>query len=259
MTRGHGRATTAAMLVSAVVIVGASFAITGGYRGPVRPLRPAPPVATPWTTAPSDMEELVVNGTFETGDLTGWTVVNTGAPGKGNWFVTDAILSPLSNIAIRAPSEGTFQAVVDQTAEGTHILYQDIVIPEGASGNLKLVFWLENYFTSYADPVTLDHTVFPNQQARIDIMDPAAPVDDVGAGVLMNLFKTNVGDTTSVPPTMLDVPVDAFANTTVRLRFAEVENQFFFHVGVDAVSMLVTVPVPVSEASWGQIKSIYLR
>ncbi len=259
MTRGHGRATAAAMLVSAVVIVGASFAITGGYRGPVRPLRPASPLATPWTVASSDMEELVVNGTFETGDLMGWVVVNAGVPGKGDWFATDATMSPLSDIAIRSPSEGAFQALVDQTDGGMHILYQDVVIPDGASGNLKLVFWLENYFTSYADPGTLDHNVIPNQQARIDIMDPAAPVDDVGTGVLLNLFKTNVGDTTSVPPTMLDVPIDAFANTTIRLRFVEVDNRFFFHVGVDAVSMLVTVPVPVSEASWGQIKSIYLR
>ena len=40
----------------------------------------------------------------------------------------------------------------------------------------------------------LSYLTDPNEQARIDIMDPAAEAFDVGAGVLSNLFQTNPGD-----------------------------------------------------------------
>jgi hypothetical protein len=76
-------------------------------------------------------------------------------------------------------------------------------------------------------------------------MDPTAPVDDVGAGVLRNIFITAPGDplVTTAPgdPQMTPVyrtivaDLSAFAGQRIRLRFAEVNNQLFLQMGVDKV------------------------
>jgi hypothetical protein len=88
----------------------------------------APTLAAPihpwWTNA---VVELVTNGSFETGDFTGWNTVENSV--FGNWLVTDQATAPLSGFPVPPAADGTFQAMVDQTGQGSHILYQDIVIP----------------------------------------------------------------------------------------------------------------------------------
>ncbi|MGH7724380.1 MAG: hypothetical protein ACREOU_03035 [Candidatus Eiseniibacteriota bacterium] len=88
-------------------------------------------------------------------------------------------------------------------------------------------------------------------------MDPAAPIADVGAGVLANLFQT----TPSSPPTLgyttLVANLTPFSGQTIRLRFAEVDNQLFFNVGIDAVSIQAEPMVPAVPASWGAVKDRY--
>src|SRR5207253_5889980 len=98
---------------------------------------------------------------------------------------------------------------------------------------------------SIPSPETLDYNVSPNQHVRVDIMDPTALVDDVGAGVLRNIFITTPGDplVTTAPGNQLTTPVyrtivadlSAFAGKTIRLRFAEVDNQSFLQMGIDSV------------------------
>ncbi len=92
------------------------------------------------------------------------------------------------------------------------------------------------------DGSNLDPAIEPNQHARVDIMDPLAPVDSTTSGVLQNAFITMPGD-----PGDSDNPATGYAtisvfvpgNRTVRLRFAEVDNQFFFNFGVDKCSLNV--------------------
>jgi hypothetical protein len=206
-----------------------------------------------WTNA---VVELISNGSFETGTLAGWTVVNAGA-GVGDWFATDQPTAPLSLAPIPPASDGLFQALVDQTGPGSHILYQDVFVPISSSVSLNMILWAENYAGGYFDPGTLDSNVSPNQQARVDIMNPGAPVDDVGAGVLLNVFKTNPGDPTSIPYTPLFANLNAFQGQTIRLRIAEVDNQFFFNVGVDAVSIQADVVTETTPAGWGSVKARY--
>ena len=47
----------------------------------------------------------IVNGGFETGDFTGWTVVNQQPGGQGNWFVYSGTKAPESGNTIAAPPE----------------------------------------------------------------------------------------------------------------------------------------------------------
>lgn len=80
--------------------------------------------------------------------------------------------------------------------------------------------------------------VTPNQQFRADIMNPAAGAFDVGAGVLANVYQTDPGDPLVSGYATVTFDLGAFAGQTVRLRFAEVDNQGNFNAGVDAVAVL---------------------
>jgi len=187
------------------------------------------------TQNPTNGEALITsNPGFETGDFSGWTVVNE-AHGSGNWFVYSGTLSPLSGFTIPAPPNGAFAATTDQGGPGSHILYQDLVVPAVAPPPLTFVSYYENRAGIFFTPPTLDAlSSGPNQQYRIDLMNPAAPVDSVVAGdILLNIFQTQVGDPPTMAPRRFIVDLTPFAGQTVRLRFAEVDNQFFFQAGVD--------------------------
>jgi hypothetical protein len=184
---------------------------------------------------PAAMAASVANGGFETGDFTDWTVVDQ-AGGSGSWFVYTGTSSPLNGFTVPAPPEGTFAAITDQGGPGSHLLYQDIVLEAGFTHTLSFILYLQNQGGAFATPETLDYTVFPNQQYRVDIVSPAAPPDSVAsADVLAAVFRTEVGDPLTLGPTTVTFDLTPFAGTTVRLRFAEVDNQGFFQAGVDDV------------------------
>lgn len=175
----------------------------------------------------------VANGGFETGDFTGWTKTTSGS---GDWFVYTGTTSPFSSQTIAAPPEGTFAATTDQTGPGSHILYQDVALEPGHSHTLSFILYYENRNVLFFSPDSLSESVVPNQQYRVDIMDPAAPVDSVAPGdVLATVFRTMPGDPASKPYTPMTFDLTPFAGQTVRLRYAEVDNQFFFQASVDRV------------------------
>jgi hypothetical protein len=61
---------------------------------------------------------------------------------------------------------------------------------------------------------------------------------------LATVFRTEVGDPLSMEPTPMTVDLSQFAGSTVRLRFAEVDNQFLFVAGVDDVKVTTTDTTP---------------
>jgi hypothetical protein len=195
---------------------------------------------------------LLANAGFETNGgagsntFSGWTVVDQ-AGGSGSWFAVSALTAPLSGLPVPGPGEGVFQALTDQTGPGAHVLYQDIVLPSRTP--LTLSFYL--HYVSAASLTTpasgtLDYTSGMNQQFRVDVMDPAAGVSDVGTGVLMNVYRTNTGDATTLAPRLVVADLSAFAGRAVRIRFAETDNSGNFFVGVDAVSLVVSGLVPAA-------------
>jgi hypothetical protein len=83
---------------------------------------------------------------------------------------------------------------------------------------------------------TLDFRVFPNQQYRVDLLRPKADPFTVNPDVIRaRLFRTEVGDPNRLAPTLYTFDLTRFAGKTVRLRFAEVDNQSFFQASVDRV------------------------
>jgi hypothetical protein len=236
---------------------------------------------------------LIENGSFEatdlnqeSGNLIGWqTFLQEGS--RGQWQQQTGNFAPMSSLPVvavpRAP-DGQFAAMLDQPNlvrldgnpvdysgvppakksdySGTHILYQDFLIPTGAT-KVTLSFDLFiNSSAAFSDPNTtpaLDY--FPgipnapqNQQVRVDIMDPNADLRAVGAGVLQNVFITTPGMVFSGYRTFT-ADLTALAGKLVRLRFAEVNNQGKMIVGVDGVQVSAFYP----EATPPSLNGVRLR
>jgi hypothetical protein len=123
--------------------------------------------------------ELVINGSFEEGDFTGWTKQSLGS--AGDWFVYSG--TSIEGFTILPPPDGTFAAVTEQDDPDSNILYQDIAIPEGAEVTCTAIVYLTNQTGEgtyiIGDGLTLN---CPNQQMGVDLMDPEADPLDTGAG-----------------------------------------------------------------------------
>ena len=183
----------------------------------------------------------LANGSFElnggagTNQLDQWTVVDN-TPWFGSWWTQTGSTSPIFGFQVDRPTDGAFATMTEQNGPGLHILYQDVVVAHGQA-ILSFDLYLNNLAGAYYTPATLSPDVFPNQQFRVDIMDPAAPLDDVGSGVLLPVYHTVEGDQGTTSYQTISVSLRKFAGRTVRLRLAEVDNQFFFLVGVDRVQL----------------------
>lgn len=196
----------------------------------------------------------VLNGSFEDNGgpnstiLNHWTTFNAG---NGAVFAQTGTVSPLAGFEVPAPPDGDFAAMSAQGGPGQHIWFQDVQVPANRS-ELHFDLFIGNRAGVFFSPPTLAFIgVGPNQQFRADIMDPAAPVDDVGAGVLANIYQTQPGDdlVSGYDPVVFDL--SDFAGQTVRLRFAQVDNQGFFQAGTDNVFILILDPATKDECKDG--------
>jgi len=201
----------------------------------------------------------IVNGDFETGNLEGWTLSNsTFEGGQGTWLAyAGTVLPPpfeSTEFEVPAPPQGKYAAITAQSGPGTRIIYQDFTVATGGAQALSLIA----YYRSSAPMVTgpgLDATSENNQQYRIDVIKPSAPITSVDPGdILLNVFATETGDPATLAPETISANLTPFAGQTVRLRIAEVDNGGFFNAGVDAVTYAggPTPPAPLGEVWLGK-------
>jgi hypothetical protein len=182
----------------------------------------------------------VPNGGFETGNFSGWSRANQRIEGgEGNWFVYSGTQSPLSGSPIAAPPRGEFAATTDQDDPGSHVLYSDIRLRAGQEHTLS--FFL--YYCNRADRFFTRNTLNPsldrrNQQYRVDLLKPNTnPFTLDPDAIRAEIFRTEVGDPLTLEPTRMTFNLTPFAGQTVRLRFAEVDNQAPFQASVDQVKV----------------------
>jgi hypothetical protein len=193
----------------------------------------------------------VVNGNFETGTLNGWSVHRITT--FGNWFAykgtKEAIANKRGTQPIQPPPQGTYAAIADQLNADTLILSQDVVLEPGATHFLSLLA----YYDSYApiavptpDTLSVDESALggqANQQFRIDVMKPEAPLESVNpADILATVFRTRPGASGKLPPTQLVSDLSAFAGQTVRLRIAVAASEEVLAAGIDAVAITAKPP-----------------
>src|SRR3954470_16627917 len=130
----------------------------------------------------------VANGNFETGTLEGWTTFSNEV-GTGKWYAYSGATPP-SGLPVPPPPDGTYGAITAQGAPGTHILYQDLYVSPGAYETLSMVTYYESH-AILAAPPSLSYEVEPNQQYRIDLIKPSAPLESLeSSDILASLFHT---------------------------------------------------------------------
>jgi CubicO group peptidase (beta-lactamase class C family) len=215
------RSRRAAVTLVAAVVLGSTLVACEGEQGA------------------NDRPKTAVMDDFESGALAGWQAVGSGA---GGWFVySDGSEAPdpeqsdpNAPFHVPDPPEGRFAAVTDMNGPGTRILYRDVGL-DGRS-TLHLTVFYEGS-ASFSSPDTLAYeSPEPNQQFRIDLIDPSAPIDSVADGdVLVNVFRTSPADPTSLEPTAVSVDLSPWAGQTVRLRLAQSDNQGPLRAGVDNI------------------------
>src|SRR4029453_7603085 len=122
------------------------------------------------------------------------------------------------------PPQGRFAAVTDMNGPGTRILYRDLRLDGRFSLQLSVFYTSDGPLNS---PATLAYdTPEPNQQFRIDLLRPSAPIDSVAkTDVLVTFSPPPPDDPAGRPPTEARMAVSAWAGRTVRLRLATTDNQ----------------------------------
>ena len=197
---------------------------------------------------------VIVNGSFESG-LTGWTVANsTGS--DGSFVLQSGTTSPVNGDPVPNPPAGNFAAMTDALGPGSHVLYQDFVVPTvlnptDALINFDLFIGNRASFFATPSPASLDFGINAfNQQVRVDLMkSPADPFSVAATDVVQNLYQSNVGDPLVSGYTTFSINLQnsLLANTgqTLRLRFAEVDNVGTLQLGVDNVAFQA-IPEPSS-------------
>jgi hypothetical protein len=192
--------------------------------------------------------DLITNGGFESG-FSGWTRADQ-LGSDGSFMLQNGTTSPDTAVPVPAPPEGIAAAMSDAQGPGSHVLYQDFVIPTGVlGGTLSFERYVNNQAAGFFSPATLDFTSVDNQQARADILLATAdPFSVASTDVLMNLFQTMPGDPLVSGYSTVSADVSSLlaghGGQTVRLRFAETDNQLFLNFGVDRVSLSTTDVIP---------------
>lgn len=193
----------------------------------------------------------ITNGGFEAG-LSGWTTSDQ-LGSEGSFLLQTGSTSPVTLAPVPAPPAGSAAAMTDAEGPGSHVLYQDFVVPTMLPGAVvRFSLFINNGAPDFYTPDHLDFaTPDLNQQARVDLMTTTADPFSTAAGdVLQNLFMTQAGDALVSGYTHFQVDVTsvlrAHAGDTLRLRVAETDNVFTFNLGVDNVDVSA-VPEP---ATW---------
>jgi hypothetical protein len=216
--------------------------------------------------------ELLANGDFSAG-LAGWTVFDQPG-GDGTWdpsivgTPTPMTGFPTSALGVVGATPAGGYAVTDQGGPGAHALEQSFFVP-GVASSVILTFDMfvndQSGLGPIVNPAGLDYTASPNQHGRVDILSAGSLPLDTGMDVLANLY-TGV-DAGAIPNPFTRYTIDITgivgAGGLFDLRFAEVDNQLFFHMGVDNVSILFTprdgvdeVPEPMTLAVWSTLATL---
>jgi hypothetical protein len=197
-------------------------------------------------------QNLINNGGFDASGFNGWTRIDqTG--GNGSWHQYTGSVSPVNGFAVPPPPAGSGAAMTDSEGPGTHVLYQDFVVPMTLSvAQLRFDLYINNHANAFFSPNTLDFaTPTLNQQFRVDILTSSSDAFSVTVGeVLMNVYQTQPGN--PLVSGYITITADltsvlaAHPGETLRLRFAQADNVQVFNVGIDNVSLVVPEPATVS-------------
>ncbi len=183
----------------------------------------------------------------------------------GSWSITfGGGLTPFDEKMTAAVTAGPGSTTVETTQHGSGIL----------SATLSLTLYLNNqtidafgdlipgsWASGPASPTTtLDYrTTLPDQQVRVDLINPDAPISDdtlynaaTNTGtVYQSIYATDQSTKPETTITLSGIDVSALAGKRVRLRIAAVNNQGPLIVGVDDAALNIEFSDSTSPAFAG--------
>jgi hypothetical protein len=188
--------------------------------------------------------QLITNGSFETGPLTGWSASSLG---DGFWLVLSGTMEPISGLPTVGPASGNFYASSDNGGTGAAALIQKFTVPVGTT-SLTLSF--DMFVNDWAKVVTGCGTL-SGVCARVDLLTSSAgPFDTSPLDVVDNLYVGSDLFATNPNPYSLytvDLMGTLTPGNTYQLRFAEADNRAYFNQGIDNVTLTAqVVPEPAS-------------
>jgi len=167
----------------------------------------------------SEAAELITNGSFETGNFTGWTVVNSSNP-YINWTVSGANHGDGFNPPYTVtPVHGNFSAwqgvAAFQPGGGTYSLSQDVTLPAAQTANFIWRDRFQSNLTTFCGGST--GVTCGTQTYRVQILNTS--------NVLLQtlyVITNNPGQNTDTGWVGHNVTLNAYAGLTIRIRFLTV-------------------------------------
>lgn len=184
--------------------------------------------------------DMIVNGGFETGDFTGWTVINQG--NTHGVAINNGSFDPPGPGGALPPISGQYDAVTNQSGPSLQKMRQTISVPNGVfSARLSWNDRVRNYGGIFSDP---------NQEWRVLILDTTDQL-------LQEVYSTSPGDPLiQVGPNSraddITAILQAYAGETIVVSFEEQDNLNYFNATLDDVKLLVsTLPTDKDECKDG--------
>lgn len=173
-------------------------------------------------------------GMASTTNVGGWCNQTGTIPPEGDCAVIGG-----SGAIVQAPPQGLQAVMMNGDGPGSRVLYR-CGIP--TKNIISFELYLHNLAVDYATPNSLDSdfaTVGNNQQFRADIVTVGGITSDpftvAPSDILLNLYQTDPGDALESGYTTVTANIASVVGQNVCLRFAEVDNLFYFNVGIDDV------------------------
>lgn len=202
--------------------------------------------------------ELITNGNFETGNLSGWTQNSTGGAGNAFYAIANGAPVPQSGHPTQVNPNGgsanNFVAVSDQYGAGGAELRQSFIKTADMTSLVLSFDWFNNTHSQY-----VGSQINGSQQAgRVDILTAGSAPFDTTIGVVQNLLL-NAGSLTNFGITIPWVIQSSFDLSSLApgaydLRIGNGQCCWYQEFGVDNVSLRATVaevPEPFTTALLG--------
>ena len=201
------------------------------------------------TLSAASIIQLLTNGGFETGDFTGWATYTQSGSG-GTISVSTGTSAPASGETTVGPASGSFYALTDQGGGGAYALAQSFTVPGDATDVVVSFDLFANDYAGVVDVGPLDHTAPAVEFATADLLIGSAAINSTAAGdVIQNFYQG--ADNLSANPNpytsySFDITSMVAPGGTYQIRFGEADNQLYFNMGVDNVSIEATTPEPAT-------------
>jgi hypothetical protein len=182
-------------------------------------------------------DNLIVNGGFESGTLTGWTAASNG---DGNFTVVSGTTTPLTFNATVGPNSGTYYAVSDDyDGSQTQTLTQSFTTPSNlVTATLSFEMFVNDVYGADfgSDGPGGEVSLLTSGGSLISVL--YGPIDT---------FENPVGSPN--PYVLFDENIASLlaSNTTYELQFSSTDTTGLINVGIDDVSLIASAtPEPAS-------------